>query len=372
MVSDLDFLRGAAAIAVVLSHVVPAVVADRAEVGSRAPGYWLFHAPAAFGRVAVLLFFVLSGYLVSRSVLLGSPERRWQRYAIARSSRILTVFWPALVLGVGLDLLGLRWFGHVGLYAGQHPSHSLAPSDMLERLTPTVFFANAAFLQMFRAPVLGSNVALWSLSYEAWFYVAFPFVVIAAERRSRVGVAAAMLALVLVGMFVGYTLASYFAFWMLGVAITWTERRGGVRFGLRARVLALLITLALSLLHSRLPGEWLRDALVATAEAGLVATLVLRDPAPRPALFAVVSRRLADVSYSLYLVHVPLVVFLATALGVPPRAPVSLRALAHVAVLLVAVAAYAVLVFWLIERRTPAVRAWLERRFLQPEGKSSA
>src|SRR4029079_13829876 len=38
----------------------------------------------------------------------------------------------------------------------------------------SAFVMNAVFLQGFAAPTFGSNSALWSLSYEAVFYLCYP------------------------------------------------------------------------------------------------------------------------------------------------------------------------------------------------------
>lgn len=361
-VADLDFLRGAAALVVVLSHVVPAIVADRRDAPSSS--LFVHRAVGAFGGLghsSVLLFFVLSGYLVARSVFRGPPDRRWRVYLAARTSRILTVYWPALVVGAGIDALGMRLLGTVGIYAGVHPANGFAMVRPAETLTPSIFLGNALFAQWIRTWILGSNAPLWSLSYEVWFYVAFPFVLVVLERRSLARVSGALLALGAMAVWVRLTAASNFVFWLLGAGIAWKEPTLSLRFGSAARTMAVLAVVAATLVRSRITGWWLQDAVVVLAHAALLVTIVCRDDAPRPGWFARWSARSAAISFSLYLVHVPVVVLLVTALRIPPRRPASTESLLWVLLVTVACVAWALGMYLLVERHTPRMRALFEK-----------
>jgi peptidoglycan/LPS O-acetylase OafA/YrhL len=81
----LDAVRTAAALMVVITHF-----SDRS--GLSLPGNW--------GGNGVSVFFVLSGFLLWRPFVLGSP--RISDYAISRSARILPAFWLACLILVPL------------------------------------------------------------------------------------------------------------------------------------------------------------------------------------------------------------------------------------------------------------------------------
>jgi len=354
---DLDLLRGIAALLVFVSHLRAVFLTDVREAGLFGVVPRALYAATSLGHIGVLLFFVLSGYLVARSFRRAPPARRFRHYTIARASRILTVYWPALLLGLVLDRVGLQMFGAVGLY-GSHPAENLAAGDVLARLTPTVFLGNAAFLQTLRVPVLGTNVPLWSMAYEAWFYVAFPLLVVVLQRRR----ASILAALVLAGLFLllrGY-LAEYFAMWLVGASLTLLP--AGFALGARSRALAIAAVLLAIAARRAIAVELLGDAVVTVFFAFLVATRISpRNDAPPARIPTVAARALARLSFSLYLTHVPALSFAAALLAVPPRWAPSGSSLLALALVAAAVIGYATIVWCAIERHTPRVRQFFER-----------
>src|SRR6202030_2366669 len=75
-----------------------------------------------FGHQAVMVFFVLSGFLISSSVMSSqmSGTWSWRDYAINRSSRLYVVLIPGLLFGLLWDKLGSSLFSSTGIY-----SHSI-------------------------------------------------------------------------------------------------------------------------------------------------------------------------------------------------------------------------------------------------------
>jgi len=126
---------------------------------------------SGYGHTAVVVFFVLSGFLVGGAVIRAVREERWSwsRYAIQRGTRLYVVLIPALFLTVAWD------------YAEGVQSEGLVPNDdtavaiissstIRENTSPTIFAGNLAFLQTIVVPPLGSNPPLWSLANEFWYY----------------------------------------------------------------------------------------------------------------------------------------------------------------------------------------------------------
>src|SRR3954463_10277531 len=73
----LDAVRGAAALAVVAYHIRYKFFLDYSEVRSSDLLTHVFYAATAFGHDAVMVFFVLSGYLITGTVLKDVRGDRW-------------------------------------------------------------------------------------------------------------------------------------------------------------------------------------------------------------------------------------------------------------------------------------------------------
>ena len=158
----LDGLRGLAALAVVVLHVW---MYTEANTASRS-----VFVDAVIGelRVAVGLFFVLSGFLLARPWIAAARGERPRpdvgRYAIRRIARIGPAYWVALA---GSFLL-LQGTGH-----GRSTGAGALP----------VF---ALFLEnMFSATRGKLDPPMWSLGIEVAFYVALPLVGWALVRAAR-------------------------------------------------------------------------------------------------------------------------------------------------------------------------------------------
>jgi peptidoglycan/LPS O-acetylase OafA/YrhL len=168
----LDGLRAIAALMVVFFHcgvefwVPPFVI----------PGYSGVH-----------LFFVLSGYLISRPFLArllnGQPLPSWRRYAVRRFFRIYPTYFVALIVFVAMRFVG-----------NLHPPTS----------TDILLHALLVFNWGVSAQFLAINIAMWTLAIEAQFYVILPLAAGLARRltpaRGRAGALLVVLAFVLIGL----------------------------------------------------------------------------------------------------------------------------------------------------------------------------
>ena len=92
-------------------------------------------------------------------------------------------------------------------------------------LTWPVLAANALFLQTIVAarnaphpvPTFGSNGALWSLSYEFWYYLAFPLLVLPAGQEPVLEDARLLgLGLLVWGWSVGLSIVLLGLTWLMG------------------------------------------------------------------------------------------------------------------------------------------------------------
>jgi peptidoglycan/LPS O-acetylase OafA/YrhL len=358
----LDGLRGLAALSVLAYHA------------------WMYSrsVPTAGGRVTasdtilhelrigLVLFFVLSGYLLYRPWAEGRPPRI-ERYALARALRIV----PAYLVALAGAVL-LLW--PIGDAAGVR----LPPADQLPLFL--------VFAQNFSDDtVMRLDPPMWTLAVEVSFYAILPLLG-AAALRLRGG--RLLVPLALLGAGVAYNLwlagmtvvtqpaakslpamAPYFAFGMLAAVVLATWRPGaGARVALLAGGAALVLgdlVWQAALAADGRSDLWpriLRDAPAAAGFAAIVAAVAAsgRGAEARPdrTARALGWRPLAatgTVSYGLYLWHVPLLLWL--------RAQGLLPANALGALLVVAPFAFAAaLASWrlverpLLEAGAPALR----------------
>src|SRR5947208_3997524 len=97
----LDAVRALAAILVLLSHWKIMFFVDYDHIASHRTWFWLPYRIMEAGHQAVLTFFVLSGYLISSSILrtLDRGQWRWSIYLTHRLVRLWIVLIPGILLG---------------------------------------------------------------------------------------------------------------------------------------------------------------------------------------------------------------------------------------------------------------------------------
>jgi Acyltransferase family len=187
----LDAIRGAAALIVLLGHTRSLFFSSfaggqRYSIHSstgQVPVPRPITSPElniSIGNEGVIIFFVLSGYLVGGSAIKAFRQNTWSwnDYLVKRLTRLWVVLLPALVLGVVLDYTGLHLFSHPDSIYSAPPEQQLVYKDLLTRLSVPVIVGNALFLQTIVVAPAGTNDSLWSLANEFWYYLAFPLLLL--------------------------------------------------------------------------------------------------------------------------------------------------------------------------------------------------
>lgn len=327
---------------------------------------WLFFAPyslTAGGHEAVMIFFVLSGYLIGGSVYrsMASNQWSWASYLTHRLVRLWVVLVPGLLLCLLWDML---------LYWGIDSTHSFHFSDPalpktlreLNTDSAAAFFGTLFFLQNVVVPAFGSDAALWSLANEFWYYILFPLgmLSILSSTRLRTRILTAGLFLLLC-LWLGKSLLVLFPVWLMGAAVLVLPR---ARLNNSIRWLALAGYVPTIFLCTYLKGRLHlgSDFIIGGATAALIWTMLsATQPASRSSLVPRLCRGFARFSYTLYVVHAPFLLLFAsllvgTALWQPtwPEIGIGLGILALTI-------GYAYGVAALTEFHTDSVRAWVER-----------
>ncbi len=317
---DLDALRGLAAVYVLLGHSRWLLWAGH--------GAWLAqpHAPwesllaygsasLRFGREAVMVFFVLSGFFIhlrSAAELRDgtAPHFSASRFFRRRAHRLVAPFAFALVATVVCDLIGRTWFPQL---------YQAATGDSLLDAN----FSKMAYSWSSVVPALvllpsslgrdfGTNGPLWSLAYETVYYAIYPAWF--ALRRRHAGLAfvavpAVCLALTLASPsnFAVEVLTSY-PLWLAGAALA-----EGVESFRQSRkvVLASVVVFIAGMLLRVLSDSALPQAVAAVLFGSAAVIGVTALPAEwRPTGLLAALEYLGVRSYSIYILHFPFLALL--------------------------------------------------------------
>ncbi|QTX05741.1 acyltransferase family protein [Agromyces archimandritae] len=310
--ASLDGLRGLAAVVVLVHHtllLVPGLAAP--YFGQPTPpglASILVHTPlhlAWAGTEAVFLFFVLSGLVLARSA--GSAGFSWAGYF---PSRIVRLYLP-VAAGVLFALAVILLLPRTG------PTESAWLASRPDGYTPGGIVKDLILIG-------GSSDTvspLWSLQWEVLFSLLLP-VYLYASRRMPVALQFAIcIAASVAGNIVGNTSLKYLPMFGLGVALAavW-DRIPALVARIPHRIAPLVWTL-FTLACLVVAGSWwylvpvlgLGRASAVTlgpvllAIVGLVIAAV-HAPGIRTLLSSRLFRRLGAISFSLYLVHEPLVI----------------------------------------------------------------
>ena len=144
----LEALRGICALLVFYAHVfVPGPTVDPVYVPSLR--FWWFN----LGQAAVLMFFVLSGYVIGLTTMQPFNRPAAGRYLLRRAARLVPVTYAAILLS---------WL-------------FLPATDLSTLASNALFLQNDAPYPLvgWHFPVLANNAALWTLNFEVFYYLLF-------------------------------------------------------------------------------------------------------------------------------------------------------------------------------------------------------
>jgi peptidoglycan/LPS O-acetylase OafA/YrhL len=300
--AGLDGLRGLAALYVVVYHIFLRAF----------PGYPVDRAPFwagwfAYGRFAVVVFIVLSGF----SLALSPAREGWKldglaSFAQRRARRILPAYWAALVVS-----LAVAWL--------------ILPPPGQGLPTAKSALVNGLLVQnLIGAP--SPNRSFWSMAVEAQLYVLFPLLLLLVRRWGAIAMVATVTLLVaalgIVGphvsrldTFVIHTPPDLAALFAVGILTAGIVQAGNTSRSWPWHWLALAAVVPVVAAIWWRGTAWTNDnllwvdlalgpavmCLLAALATGR-ATRLLRLLDARP------MRKLGTSSYSLYLIHAPIVV----------------------------------------------------------------
>jgi peptidoglycan/LPS O-acetylase OafA/YrhL len=305
----LDALRWLASWLVVLCHLGLMPLLEPNMAGLSFFSRW--------GHEAVVLFFVLSGFIIQHAAT--TSDRTLQAFLASRLARIYSVVIPCIVFTIVCDQIGQRL--EPEMYA--KIAIDEAQSGPWSRIVVSLTFFNQSwkYVRMF------SNLPYWSICYEFWYYVIFAIYFYRTGRtRLMLLGAAALLA--------GPWILLLLPIWLLGCAVyketaseRWSKPTIWLAFLQPLVVLPIyahLDLLALSMqwssvISSVLGGYMLGSSTTFAADYVLALSCALHLMAAKrlaPQLLAVLNpaasviRAMAGRSFTLYLMHLPLMYLL--------------------------------------------------------------
>jgi peptidoglycan/LPS O-acetylase OafA/YrhL len=302
----LDLIRGLAALEVFLSHLRTLFFSNYHQNKS---GILVsaFYYLTGFSHESVVIFFVLSGFFISRNIIFAQQNGTWswKNYLTDRLVRLWIVLIPALLFTVILDRMGIHFFPYSDAYHGA--INFIGHQKPAENLGITIFLGNLFFLQGIYVNTLGSNMPLWSLANEFWYYIIFPLFYFAALFEKWIfKIGYFTLGAVLL-LFVGKSVGIYFLVWLVGYFVLllppWRPAKFNVKIGVTIFAVVFFIA-ALNLARFHKGAGFGKDLLLAIT-TGLLVYLLTGVNSMKGAVKKAVFY-LSDMSYSLYLVHLPL------------------------------------------------------------------
>jgi diketogulonate reductase-like aldo/keto reductase/peptidoglycan/LPS O-acetylase OafA/YrhL len=361
----LDLARGLAAVEVLAFHSYQLMFMEQLPGPDYDPAirlaYSVFWTLSGHGGDAVLVFFVLSGYLVGGPALVRCLHGKLSAvdYFSARLARLYIVVIPALTISF-CAYISTRQLPGWGGFVASHQDLYDSARVFLAPVGPSAAICNGLFLQTIVCSEFAGNVALWSLSNEFWYYLLFFALLSVRKAPAYVLLIVAIFGLFMVaerhdptGTHIGLKFFFFFAIWCLGVLVyavitpAWAWCCGFL----------VILAGAYGLSIKGLLPHW--AAIVVAVGLGTAAFIVFieRLKIPLPS-FLGFGRNLAKFSFSLYAIHYPILLLLNVAAR--ERRDFTLASLALDATFIMLCLLLAVAFYLLFESRTSAARDWLK------------
>ena len=308
----LNVIRWMAALTVLIGHteLYSRFIYDDATVKANFIYYYLtLHA-----HIAVVVFFVLSGYLVgyatyrkliikrndsfSCEVPLKASTYNFAEYFLDRWSRIYSVLLFAIVFTLVLDSIGAS-------LSSNYLKAELIPQDHeILRLLINIFSLQG--VQGYRVQ-LGSNPALWSIGYEFCYYMLFGLIIFKRNifRRNITFV----LSFVIISLLLGPNMMNYFIIWFLGFIVFLMFHQVGIKLPplfILPLFLSLLIVNHFTVYNNIFGLSYFLQDLLFSLFVCLILLCESNNKLSGKYL-VLFNKNMADFSYSIYSFHLPII-----------------------------------------------------------------
>jgi peptidoglycan/LPS O-acetylase OafA/YrhL len=340
------FLRFSAAGIVALAHLRDVMFADYKALLVHPLWFTGVAALTGFAGDAVMIFFVMSGWLVGGGLLNArNSAKPYSEYTIARITRLWTVLLPLFAIQA------VSHFPEFFRFSGAYGAGTL-----LGNLTgfQTVYFDTYA-----------GNFPLWSLANETAYYAAFAGLIAAFDARfSAFTRAACLITVISYGAVLTGSIRVYFVVWLIGALAT------RLRFTVSNRNFYIYLLTFLAIIIFKRANNLVNNITYDIASSIPLALLLSNLPEVNGAKWKPIFARLAEFSFSLYVVHMPIIWLFN--FNNSDLTDLSIRHLAEFCWNFALLLTFAFIYAQLFEARYSTVRQWVRGRVISRDVKQSS
>ncbi|NDW10154.1 acyltransferase [Dysgonomonas sp. 520] len=348
----LDLVRCLAALIVVLTHHRIVFFVEYGSLPSEDQNLFsfIFYFITRLGHVAVLIFFVLSGFLVGGKGIQRIKEGTFdlKSYTIDRAVRIMLPLISALVL-VFISNLITGVDNNILIFVGN-------------------FFSLQGIL------VKSVSEPFWSLSYEVWFYIGMGAVALwFISKNNKQKIISLIIIFVCFIIFGIYLKASYLFVWMLAALFYFNVKRNNII--LTSSILLLIVSIVVfqisvgsrtteyaGSLNSVFLNENVIELFIALFACIMIQQIIQIKPSKKISiLINKFATNFAKFSYTLYLTHMPILRMLEY-FGFPKSERFNATSIGYYCLSLAISILGAYLLYLLFEKQTSRVKQMIKKQ----------
>lgn len=314
-----DVVRGGAIFLVVANHL-SALMFKNVPVSESSFIQILFSYLTGFGHLAVIIFLVLSGFLIHKNNMnkLFDSISVFKSFILKRYLRLSIVLLPALLITICLDYTGYN-YGSENIYVAAYDYNGMIGHNFHNSLNIYSFLATVFYLNdLIPVYSFGSNTPLWYLSVQFWCYVLYGLIKFINGNRKK-----NLFLSILLGVIFG--LIVYFIMWgklvytfcfLIGCVVArLSENKQLNRRPLFTSPFFLSLIIVLCFVFRVVDSKWsgsITDIVFSLISGCLILLLAIRKSdglEANPCLRKVISF-FSGFSFTLYCVHFPIVICL--------------------------------------------------------------
>lgn len=321
----LDGLRGIAALIVMVGHArwllwegySDGFLQHPDQYSKAAKVFVYFLSMFRYGHQSVLFFFVLSGFVIHlkyAKALKADSNAPFNlgSYFVRRIKRIYPPYLFVLLITWLLDVGGSRL--GFSIYSQQTPN-SLINANVSTDHSIINLFGNLLFWRNDKVGTWGTNGPLWSLKYEWWFYLVYPLIFLASRKRAWLPIIIVVFCFALSfylpagGLSFAWSVLQYLLCWWLGGFLA-DINSGRTTIGHLVPAVFSLVLPFMIVIESKIHNVLVADIGWALGFFGLLNLLLYLKSRGWRFIGLNKLRWLGDCSYTLYIVHFPVLVFI--------------------------------------------------------------
>ena len=354
----IDLLRFVSALLVVVCHYRGNFFIEYGLLSNEDKNIFtqIFFFITRLGNEAVLVFFVLSGFLVGGRAMqrILNNDIDLRSYFIDRFTRIMLPLLASLLLVVIIDTIIKKPIPFKDIIGSLFSLQGIVSSN-------------------------GFNAPLWSLAYEVWFYILIGCLMIICRNKNSKNVINVFFVLAIC-IYVFSKLNTMYLLILFMGTFAFLLPRESIKH-LKSKIFILLILLGCAFVLGQLTSETrslnlsvfsfldrkATSVFLAFIAALLVHHLIVAKPQKKIWIkVESISSKFSDFSYTLYLTHYPLM-YLLTYFGFPKSEQINMTSISYylIEVLISLVVAY--LIYLVSEKRTSTVKKYIKKQLTKQQ-----